>query len=371
MSNKKIDLVKPTLVDWSEVEPLFAAVWQSGRLTVGPHTKAFEDAAAALMNVEHAIAVSSCTSGLMLAIRALGLTGEVIIPSFTWSSTGHAVVWNGLTPIFADVDPHTYTMDPADVARRLTPATSAILTANAFGVYPDMATLQKVADDAGLVLLSDSAQAIGATYRDRTGGGLCRAEVFSFSPTKVVTAVEGGLITTDDADLAAKLRNMRDYGKNTAGDDVESFGLSARLSEFHSIVGLTNLKRVDALIDARARIVSAYRDAFADIDGLSFQTIPDGRRSSHNYFVIFLDRERYDRDRVWKQLDAAGVQTKRYFYPPLHRQGAYSDFPPPTPGLPITERAAAEALALPLYSHMATDDVELVCTRLRRILGVA
>ncbi|MDP8223466.1 MAG: DegT/DnrJ/EryC1/StrS family aminotransferase [Candidatus Lernaella stagnicola] len=368
MTDKNIDLVKPTLADWREIEPLFAAVWESGRLTLGPHTKAFEDAAAQQMNVRHAIAVSSCTSGLMLAIRALELTGEIIIPSFTWASTGHSVVWNGLRPVFADIEPGTYTMDPEDVAQRITPATSAIMTANAFGLYPDMDALNKVAEEAGIVLLCDSAQAIGAKYNDRIGGGLCAAEIFSFSPTKVVTAVEGGLVTTNDDELAVQLRNMRDYGKSSDGTDVESFGLSARLSEFHSIVGLSNLRRVEELIAAREAIVAHYRELLAGIPGMHFQTIPEGRRSSHNYFVVFLDPDRYDRDDVWRGMAAAQVQTKRYFYPALHRQGSYRDFPPPEPPLPVTERAASDALALPLYSHMSRDETEQVCARLRRVL---
>lgn len=369
MTDKQIDLVKPTLVDWDEVAPLFADVWQSGRLTLGPYTKAFEDAAADWMGVAHAIAVNSCTSGLMLVLRALELTGEVIIPSFTWASTGHAVVWNGLTPRFADVAADTCTMDPDDVARRITPQTAAILTANAFGVYPDMDALQRVADDAGVVLLSDSAQAIGATYRNRRGGGLCRAEIFSFSPTKVVTAIEGGLITTDDDQLAEKLRQLRDYGKSSDGTDVESFGLSARLSEFHSIVGLTNLARLDDLIAARERLVRAYRDGLADVPGVGFQTIPEGSRSSHNYVVIFLDRAIHDRERVYAAMADAGVQTKRYFHPPLHRQGSYVSFPDPDPPLPVTERLSATALALPLYSHLEIAEVQQVCARLRRVLG--
>ena len=126
---------KPTLVDWAQVAPLFAQVWRSGQLTVGPFTLEFEQAAAQLMQVRNVVAVSSCTSGLLLVVRALNLTGEVVLPSFTWASTGHALIWNGLTPVFADVADGVYTLDPADVARRLTPRTSAIMAANAFGLY--------------------------------------------------------------------------------------------------------------------------------------------------------------------------------------------------------------------------------------------
>lgn len=367
MSNQPIELVKPTLVPWEEVQSLFAEVWRSGRLTVGPFGRRFEESAAELMQVKHAVAVSSCTSGLMLVLRALNLTGEVIIPSFTWSSTGHALVWNGLKPVFADINPDTLTMDPRDAAHRITTATSAILTANAFGLYPDLDALRDVAEAAGLPLLCDSAQAIGATYRGRIGGGLCRAEIFSFSPTKVVTAVEGGLITTDDDDLAAQLRNMRDYGKSADGNDVESFGLSARLSEFHSIVGWSNLKVVEQLVAAREKLVARYRARLGAIPGLSFQRQPEGCRSSHNYFVVLFDSARHNRDRIWAAMKEQSVQTKRYFYPPLHLQGSYRGFPPPVPPLPITEAVSNAALALPLYSHMTEAEVDIVCERLEEI----
>lgn len=368
MDERFIDLVQPTLAPWAEVEPLFAEVWRSGRLTIGPHTEKFERAAAEMMGVAHAVALNSCTSGLMLVYRALGLTGEVILPSFTWTSTGHALIWNGLRPVFADITPGTWTLDPADVRRRLTPATSAIVAANVFGLYPDLDALQAVADEAGVILLCDSAQAIGAAYKGRIGGGLCRAEVFSFSPTKVVTAVEGGLVTTNDADLAQQVRRMRDYGKTPDATDIESFGLSARISEFHGIVGLSNLRRVETYIDAREKLVATYRAGLADVAGLSFQTIPAAYRTGHNYFVTLLDPERYDRDTVWRGMMAAKVYTKRYFYPPLHKQAAYREIPAPHPPLTVTEAISDSALALPLFSHLTIADAELVCHRFRQVL---
>jgi dTDP-4-amino-4,6-dideoxygalactose transaminase len=368
MKNRTIELSKPTLVDWAQVAPLFAQVWRSGQLTVGPFTLEFEQAAAQLMQVRNVVAVSSCTSGLLLVVRALNLTGEVVLPSFTWASTGHALIWNGLTPVFADVADGVYTLDPADVARRLTPRTSAIMAANAFGLYPDLDALDDLAKQHGVPLICDSAQAIGATYKDRIGGGLCRAEIFSLSPTKVVTAVEGGLIATDDDELARQVRGMRDYGKTADGADIESIGLSARLSEFHSIIGLTNLRALDELLAARRRLVDRYRANLAGLPGVAFQTIPPGSRSSNSYFLIFLDEQGHDRDAVWRRMAELKTQTKRYFYPPLHRLRSYAALPPPAPPLPVTERASRTALALPLYSHLSLDEVDLVCERLRSVL---
>lgn len=367
MKDRSIDLSKPTLADWEEVAPRFAEVWHSGRLTLGPYTEMFEKAAADLMRVKHVVAVSSCTSGLMLVIRALELSGEVILPSFTWASTGHAVVWNGLMPVFADISPTTYTLDPADVAKRVTNNTSAIFAANAFGLYPDMDGLQEIADRHGIPLICDSAQAIGAQYKG-IGGGLGRAEIYSLSPTKVVTAVEGGLVATNDDGLAAKVRNMRDYGKSDDGAEIESFGLSARMSEFHSIVGLANLENIDELLSARGKLADRYRHNLNDISGLSFQEIPSDRTSSCNYFVVFFDQSQYDRDAIWKAMTKAKVQTKRYFYPALHHLKIYREHSPSLASLPVTEKAAATSLALPLYSHLSFEEVDLVCERLRSVL---
>jgi dTDP-4-amino-4,6-dideoxygalactose transaminase len=225
-----------------------------------------------------------------------------------------------------------------------------------------------VADATGVTLLCDSAQAIGAVYKGRVGGGLCRAEIFSFSPTKVVTAIEGGIVATNDDELARRVRNMRDYGKTPDASDIESFGLSARISEFHSIVGLSNLQQVEALIAAREKLAAAYRRALADVTGLRFQTIPDGYRSCWNYLVVLFDGARYDRDAVWRRMTDAHVYTKRYFYPPLHQQTAYRPYAPPDPPLPVTENVSANALALPFYSHMTEDEVGEVCARLRQAL---
>ena len=351
-----IPLVRPTLVPWEEVEADFREVWESGQLTVGNHTREFEEAICKVTDAKFAVAVSSCTSGLMLLLRALEITKEVIIPSFTWASTGHALVWNNIVPVFADCLPGIYTLDPEDVARKISPRTQAIFAANVFGVHPDIDALQKVADAAGIPLLCDSAQAIGATYKGRNAGSTCLAEVFSFSPTKVVTAVEGGLITTDDADLADKLRRMRDYGKSSDGKDVELFGMSARISELHSIVGKKNLTRYRELIERRGKIAARYREAFRDIEGMRFQETPAQYESSHNYFVTFHPR----RDQLEAHLTDRGIQTKRYFYPPLHKQKSYACLALPDQKLPVTEQACAESLALPFFSHITDEQVSQV-----------
>ena len=362
---KKVPLVRPTLPDWSEIEPQFAEIWQSGRLSCGLHTLAFEKSMCEATGAQHAVAMSSCTSGLMLLMRALNITGEVILPSFTWASTGHALVWNQITPVFADCTPGTLTLDPQDVRKRLTTKTQAILAANVFGLHPDMDALFDVAQQAGVPLLCDSAQAFGATYKGCKAGNIAHAEVFSLSPTKVVTAVEGGVVTTNDSSLAQTLRQMRDYGKSSDGLDIESFGLSARFSELHAVIGRANLDRYADLAQSRRQLANRYVELLGGVDGISFQTIPEGYRSAYNYFVILLEK----RNELQAHLAAENIESKRYFFPPLHRQKSYACLSLPDTPLPVTEQAGERCLALPFYSHMPLEQVENVADAVLRFLG--
>lgn len=360
-NDKIIPLVRPAMVPWEQVEPKFAKIWHSGQLTIGPCTRVFEDEFRAAVKAKHAIALSSCTSGLMLLLKALDITGEVILPSFTWTSTGHALVWNQIKPVFADCNPGTYTLNPEDVKRKITGNTGAIFATNAFGLPPDYDQLAGIAEKAGIPFLCDSAQAIGATYNGRPAGAIAHAEVFSLSPTKVVTAMEGGLVTTDDDDLADRIRQMRDYGKSADGLDVEFFGLSARISEFHSLVGSENLKNHPALIESRKTLAGMYKELLSGTNQIDFQVIPDGYESSNNYFMIFVD----DPDGLADHLDSKGIQSKRYFYPPLHKQASYLGLNLTQGKLPETEKVCSRSLALPFYSFMPAEDVQFVAAAIR------
>ncbi|HAY23228.1 MAG TPA: DegT/DnrJ/EryC1/StrS family aminotransferase, partial [Desulfobacterales bacterium] len=196
-----IPIVRPTLFDFESVVEEFRQAWESGQVTTGRFTRRFEALVEERLQVGQAIMVQSCTAGLMLVLKALNLTGEVILPAFTWTATAHAVVWNGLTPVFADIAPGTYTLDPQAAARAISPRTAAIMPVNVFGCPPDYEALGQLATDRGLRLIYDSAQGLGSRFQPADGtwrysGGFGDAEVFSLSPTKVISAMEGGLITT-------------------------------------------------------------------------------------------------------------------------------------------------------------------------------
>lgn len=369
----KIPIIRPTLVDFDEVQEAFREVWDSGIITLGKYTALFEREVENQLGVRHAIAVSSCTSGLMLALKALDLSGEVIVPSFTFTATAHAIVWNGLTPVFCDCQPGTYNIDPVQMKTLITDRTCAIMPVYTFGLPPDIDELEAIAKAANLRLVFDAAQGLGASYKGRMAGGFGDVEVFSLSPTKVVTAVEGGMVTTNDANLAMKIRSMRDYGKCPDREDIAYVGLSARMSELHAIVGRKNLEKMHGLIARRKKLIQVYKDSLRRIPSLAFQDLPTDRATTGNYMVIFVDEPRagLSRNEVHLRLLEKGVETKKYFFPPVHLQKAYQGYRSGhRRNLSITEKAARNGLALPLYSHMKESDVRSVCkTILAEIRG--
>lgn len=367
-----LPLVRPALPEAAELQPMFEEILRSGMVTTGPVTRAFEAAIARELGVGHAVMVNHGTTALMLAVRALELTGEVIVPSYSWTATAGALVWNGIEPVFADVMPGRLTLDPAAAEAAITPRTSAIMPVNVFGVPPEIEAFEELGRRYRLPILYDSAQGLGSRYRGSRCGGFGAAECYSLSPTKVVTAVEGGLVTTDDEALAAAVRSMRDSGKNEDGSDIVRLGLSGRPSELHAAVALRTFERVEPLIAERHERMGWYREALADLTGLSFQEIPDDVFTTGNYLVVFLDGEEapIDRDRLYASLEADHIQSKRYFHPAIHNQAAYAHLRDRYVGrLPVTEKASAEGLALPLFGAMTREDVERVAAAVRKAYG--
>jgi dTDP-4-amino-4,6-dideoxygalactose transaminase len=360
-------IIRPSLPDLDELRRKMAGMWSSGQVTVGMHVRAFEEAVEKKLGVRHAVAVSSCTSGLILAVRALGLTGEVIVPSFTFAATVHALSWNGIVSIFCDSEPDTLNLNPGKVEERITRKTSAIMPVSIFGVPPRVAEFERIARKHGLKVVYDSAQALGAKVNGKYVGGFGDIEVFSLSPTKVVTAIEGGMATTNYEILAKRIRQMRDYGKADGGEDMAYVGLSARMSELHAAVGLANFKRMADLIRERGELVTLYKRLLAGLPGVRFQEVPGDVSPSHNYMVVFVDGSGgVTRDTLFERLKEEQIQTKRYFYPAVHNMTAYRIMKRRYPGkLLVAETASREGLALPLYGGLKKEDVEYICSRVR------
>ena len=361
-------IINPTLPTAAELQEDMQRILSSGRVTVGDQVRGLEQDVCSLTSVRNTIAVSSGTSALMLLLRSLNLPdgSEVITPSFTFAATSHALLWNRLKPVFCDSDPDTFTMDADAAASLVTERTSAIYPVCIFGVPGDMDAYQKLVDRHGLALLFDSAQGIGSSYKGTAVGNFGRGECFSMSPTKVVTAMEGGLITTNDDELAEELRFMRDYGKAPDGEDMRWLGLSARMAEMNALVARWSLSRLDHWVANRSRVAARYKERLGSIPGTSFQHIPEDRHSSRNYIVILLDPavSPITRDDLYNRLKEDGIQTKRYFYPALHNQTLFRDIEPGCASrLPVAEMISSRSLALPMYSHMSLDTVDEICDR--------
>jgi dTDP-4-amino-4,6-dideoxygalactose transaminase len=367
-----IPISQPSLPPFWAMEGDFRRVISSRMITNGPYTREFERRVCELTGAKHCIAVSSATAGLMLSVRALGLQGEAILPSFTWTSTGHALVWNGVRPVFCDISPATGAMDPRCLERLITDQTSAILPVHVFGLPCDIAPILEIARRHRLKVLFDSAQALGSNYQGRPVGGFGDVEVFSLSASKVVTACEGGLITTSDAALAAELRSLRDYGKSDDAEDILGFGLSARMPELCAVVGLHTLDSLDQLVAARSARARLYMERLRDVAGIEFQELPGGRTMTWSHLVVFVEEERFgmSRDVLAKRLAEKSIQTRKYFSPCLHEQTAYKGQPGiGSTALTVSEKRSREGLALPMSAHLDLTSIERVCDAVIEIGG--
>ena len=365
----EVPISQPTLPHPRAVVPDMERALESKQLTNGSYVRRFEREVECRLGVSYAIATSSCTSGLLLVLRALGVKGEVILPSFTFFATAHAVIWNGLKPVFADCDPGTLNVDPASVEARLTRKTEAIIGVHIFGNPCPIRELEQIAGRNHLHLLFDAAHGLGASYRGAPIGRFGDAEVFSLSPTKTVVAGEGGIITTRSARLAEALRAARDYG-NSGDYDPVIVGLNARMEEFNAILGSVTLKALDENIAFRTALAAQYARGLAGIAGLSLQAIPSDNRSSFKDFGVLVDEEFFglSRDELHETLRAEGIMTKKYFSPPVHRQKAYIQHAPKDPlALVATEYVSSMVLCLPMFAHMEPSTVSRICEAIRGI----
>jgi dTDP-4-amino-4,6-dideoxygalactose transaminase len=355
--------VRPSVPDLERVVARFAPSYERGMLTNGPLVREFEAQVAERLGVAHVIAVSSCTAGLMLVLRVLAPKGPVVLPSFTFSASAHAVAWNGLEPRFVECDPASFQVDPASVAQRIQGA-GAVLATHIFGAPCPIEALEDLTTGAGIPLVFDAAHAFGSQHADRAVGGFGAAEVFSLSPTKVVVAGEGGVVATGDAALAEQVRIGRDYG-NPGDYDTRFVGLNARMSELHASIALESLAGLDSRLVQRRRIVDRYRSGLSELPGVVAQRVDARDSSTYKDFTVSIDEDTFglSRDVVVDALRADGIDTRNYFSPPVHRQQSYRDVEPYD--LPVTDSVAARVVSLPIYASLTDAQIDVVT----RVLG--
>lgn len=365
---ESLPLVRPTIPGPEKIAAQVEGILSSGKLTNGLFVRELEHAAAEYLGVKHCVAVSSCTAGLMLILRAAGVTGDVIIPSFTFSATAHAVQWNGLRPVCADIDEKSLTLAPQAVERAITDRTGAILAVHTYGTPCRVDELAELARRHGLRLFFDAAHAFGSRCNDMAVGGFGDAEVFSLSPTKVLVAGEGGLITTNDDILAEGCRIGRDYG-NPGDYNCIFVGLNARMSEVHAATGLASLGELETQVVKRNDLAAAYRRILGELPGLAFPELPAGARSTYKDFTITVDPAEFGltADELATALAAENIDTRRYYVPPIHTMKAYISLGPSNGHLPITDKMASMVLTLPMFSTMTEDQAVRVGQSIRRI----
>lgn len=359
---------RPNIGDRKKFNELVADILDRKWLTnAGEYVTKFEEELARRSEVKHCIAMCNATIGLEIAIRALELTGEVIIPSFTFIATAHALQWQGIKPVFCDIDPLTHSIDPRRVEELITKDTSAIIGVHLWGRPCDIEGLTEIATRRGLKLIFDSAHAFGCSYRGRMIGGFGDAEVFSFHATKFLNSLEGGAVVTNDDELAQRMRLMKNFGF-TNYDKIDYIGTNGKMNEISAAMGLTNLDSLNDFIEVNRINHRLYEDELAGLKGVGITKYDDNERTNYQYVVLEIDEleAAVSRDHLLKILHAENVLARRYFYPGCHRMEPYATlYPDAHKHLPETERLAARVLTLPTGQAVSPDDIRVVCDLIR------
>jgi len=336
----------------------------------GTYVKEFEKKVAEYLGVKHCVAMCNGTVALEIAIRALGLTGEVIIPSFTFIATAHALQWQEITPVFCDIDPNTHNIDPSKVAQLITPRTTGIIGVHVWGRPCDVEALQEIAHLHDLKLLFDAAHAFGCSHNGRRVGGFGDAEVLSFHATKFMNTLEGGAVVTNNDQLAERMRLMKNFGFSGL-DNVIHLGTNGKMNEMSAAMGVTSLEAIDSFISINKGNYKTYCDNSDNIPGIKPVLYDEREEGNFQYIILEVDREKtgIDRDQLVKILHAENVKARRYFYPCCHRMEPYrSYFPNAGLMLSETEKLSERVLCLPTGTAVEPRDIEQICQLIRLVV---
>lgn len=359
----------PNVPGRAEFEKLVGEILDSRQLTNdGPMVRRLEAAIAERVGVDHCVAVSNGTLGLELVLRALDLTGEVIVPSYTFVASAHAIRWVGLQPVFVEIDASTHLVDVDAVRAAITPQTSAILAVHLWGQGANADALEALASEFGLRLVFDAAHAFGSTSGGAPIGGRGDAEVFSFHSTKFFNTFEGGAVVTRDESLARRLRLQRNFGFDGI-DSVVGAGTNAKLPEISAAMGIANLQHLDEILQVNAANRQAYSEGLRDLIGLRLLAYDEGERNNNQYVVLeVFDDSEVDRDELVRVLRAENIMARKYFWPSCHRMGPYRDEPPPGGfRLPATETVADRVIVLPTGMSVSPDDIKVITDIIRLV----
>lgn len=365
---RPIHVNRPNTGDRHVFQSKLDAIWDAKWFTNdGPVVQDLQQRLQRYLGVKNCILTSSGTSAMAILVRALGLRGEVILPSFTFISTAHVLTLAGIRPVFCDIEPRTLNMCPRRCEAMITAETSAIIPTHVWGTACQIDEMEALSKSAGVPLVFDSAHAFGSSYDGRPIGGFGTAEVFSFHATKVFHTFEGGAVTTNDDVLAARLRKLRNFGFGDDGE-VDMIGTNAKMSEIHAAMGLTNLEEIDRTIECCTAVYDVYREELAELPGMEFVEKRPGEASNHQYVPLLIVPERFGltRDLLVDILSAENILARKYFYPGCHAAAPYSQSHPDAKrDLPVTLDIGDRVLVLPAGAGLSEGEAQRVCSLLR------
>ena len=336
----------------------------------GVYVREFEVRVAELLNVKHCVAMCNGTVALEIVARALGMKGEVIVPSFTFIATAHCLQWQGITPVFCDIDPNTHNIDPTRIESLITPRTTGIIGVHLWGTPCDIESLEKIARQNSLKLIFDASHAFGCTHNNKKIGGFGDAEVFSFHATKFCNSFEGGAVVTNDDDLATKLRLMKNFGFSGM-DNVIYIGTNGKLNEVSAAMGLTSLESLETFIEANKLNYRTYQLGLSDIKGITLKQYEEKENNNYQYITLEVDKKLtgISRNQLLAILHAENIRARRYFYPGCHRMEPYRSYYPNTGLLlPETERLTERVLSLPTGTAVHPSDIVNICDLIQMIV---
>ena len=362
MTDSKILVTRSSMPSMEEYIEEIRSIWDSHWLTnMGEKHKALQAELQKYMGVPAVELLTNGHMALELSLQAMNLQGEIITTPFTFASTTHAIVRNGLEPVFCDIDPETYTMDVTQIERLITDRTCAILPVHVYGNICNIEEIERIAHKYGLKVLYDAAHTFGETYKGQGIGNFGDASCFSFHATKVFNTIEGGAVCYRDPDMGRRLYELKNFGIH-GPEEVDAVGANAKMNEFCAAMGLCNLRHVDEEIAKRRAVVERYREHLEGVDGLRLNVQQPEVRSNYAYFPVVFDENLFgaSRNEVMDALAQNGIGARKYFYPLTNTfecfHGKYD-----VDATPVALHVAKRELTLPLYADLSMEDVDRIC----------
>lgn len=357
-----INVTRSSMPDMQEYFDEIKEIWDTRWLTnMGSKHQQLEKQLASYLETDYITLYTNGHLALEYAIQALDLHGEIITTPFTFASTTQAIVRSGCTPVFCDIDPITYTLDPMGIESLITEKTSAILPVHVYGNICNIDEIQRIADKHNLKVIYDAAHAFGARYKGRSTAAFGDISMFSFHATKVFHTIEGGALTYADRSLVDKLDAMKNFGQ-TGPESVDYLGGNAKMNEFQAAMGICNLRHLSEEIEKRGRVVARYRSHLEGVRGIKLSEIDKDVESNHAYFPIVFDGIHFKRDEVAEKLSRNNIFARKYFYPLTNSFACYSSMNVSgQEATPVADDISSKVLTLPLYADLALADVDHIC----------